>query len=454
MRDSIVRLHCDICELTPFLEAYTQECDVVAEAGSRRGTSTVFMLNQHPRHFASLEIVVREQLLNLHTYHDKCASSEGLTASKTVIQRGDDVVVGLPVAPVELLFIDTVHNGNQLWKELQVFPSKVTKWLCFHDSYSYKHHDEFVSIKRSDVPAEVKDRLGLHWVLADFLAKNPDWVEEMNFMNNNGFYVLRRRSHVPVIPPVDAAKVRRIEEKTTASGCVDVKTTLDYLTSNITEQADVLMTQCRDGYAEQGLGGNPGIHRYPLCETFKQDILSRIGAHFYAKADVVPIFNKLGPLTGHVLASGNKPTFIVGKAAAPAPVVAAAEAAALMMVLVTRARSGGGLHVYPPSVSEQLCSEAVKALPQLRIGWNAARITYDVVSELPGSQVVILAASTLSDYSATETFQSTARIVVYGTSLADATKYMPTGFELVTSLQRGIGFAVWEKVGSKLMHYV
>ena len=46
MRTSIFSLLCDICELIPLLEGYTQECDIVAEAVSRLGTSTTVMSAQ------------------------------------------------------------------------------------------------------------------------------------------------------------------------------------------------------------------------------------------------------------------------------------------------------------------------------------------------------------------------------------------------------------------------
>ena len=292
MRTSIFSLSCDICELIPFLEGYTQECDIVAEAGSRLGTSTAVMLNQHPIKYASLEIAVHDQLRTLHGYHSKCADP---AVSSNQIVEGDDIKTGLPDTPVEMLFIDTLHNGNQLWKELEVFPKHVTKWLTFHDSHSFRNSDEASHIKRPDVPSYVNNRHGLHAVLAEFLKNHGDeWVEEMNFVHCNGFYVLRRRSFVPTIAPLDARKVDAITKATTAAGVGTAEGALKYLGQNSRgDNVHGLESACRDAYGGMkvilGSRGNPDS----LCQNiaFEMGAVGRLGSQFYSKSDTHPIFN-------------------------------------------------------------------------------------------------------------------------------------------------------------------
>ena len=298
--------------------------------------------------------------------------------------------------------------------------------------------------------------MGLKWVLTDFLnAFGSEWVEEMNFINNNRFYVLCRKSFVLQVAAVDPVKVARIVAETTAAGCATPKAALTYLMSNHNDTAEFYMDKCKTAYSALSIGGGTSGIAGGLCETFPMDPLARTASHFTVKSDTVPIFNKLGILVGHLLAGGHAsfapPTFVLRKQpfGVDDGVLAATETAALLMVLTTQARLSMKLNVKGDgerSYANSVIAPMVEALPRLAG-------TYTVTVDLTPAQIVFLAASTLAEYEPTETFQSLARIVVYGAALSDATHYSPKGFELMSVLNRGIGFAVWEKLGSKLIHY-
>jgi len=130
----------------------------------------------------------------------------------------------------------------------------------------------------------------------------------------------------------------------------------------------------------------------------------------------------------------DRPKFIVGKGATG--VFAAAEAAALLIAAVARKRTDLGLTLQGLLIAPAcpLCRELYAAFPRL---FSPHGDDFTIVSWPTPSLVTILCASTLAEYSHTETFNSRARIIVYGTQLSDTTKFAPAGFELMMVFNRG-----------------
>ncbi len=80
-----------------------------------------------------------------------------------------------------------------LSKELARHHNKVKKYMLFHDTISYRFHDEG-NYLTGNTESEVKSNTstGLEAALREFLQKNSNWKEIETYINNNGLTVLGR----------------------------------------------------------------------------------------------------------------------------------------------------------------------------------------------------------------------------------------------------------------------
>lgn len=114
---------------------------------------------------------------------------------------------------IDVAFLDTVHNGDQVYMELRRFAPYVAHQILFHDPLSFAAHDEASHISASLYNASSMGPrpVGIHAAIKRFLDEGGDkvWEEEVLYPHNNGLYVLRRRSYThphpaPVLSTVAA----------------------------------------------------------------------------------------------------------------------------------------------------------------------------------------------------------------------------------------------------------
>lgn len=82
---------------------------------------------------------------------------------------------------IDILFIDTLHEGSQLLCELTIWAPRVSDYIVLHDTETFGEVGE-------------NGGLGLKWAVEKFLdsTEGRDWQEEEVFHNNNGLTILRR----------------------------------------------------------------------------------------------------------------------------------------------------------------------------------------------------------------------------------------------------------------------
>ena len=80
----------------------------------------------------------------------------------------------------DLLFIDTLHTGEQLYKELTLHHSKVKQWIIMHDTETYGH------------TGEIPNSTGLETAILPFLSQYP-WRLFYRTPENNGLTILTRK---------------------------------------------------------------------------------------------------------------------------------------------------------------------------------------------------------------------------------------------------------------------
>lgn len=171
----------DIHEHLPLLRELASRCKHVTEFGMRWATgSTIAFLAAQPETFIAWDLepasVVSQQVLNL-------IRARGKTSFQP---RCGDTLKIAPIEPTDLLFIDTLHTGKQLFAELvrhvdpRVSPMPVRKYIAFHDTATFGYKDE------------VGEGPGLRPAIREFQLHHafPHWRLIEDRQNNNGLAVI------------------------------------------------------------------------------------------------------------------------------------------------------------------------------------------------------------------------------------------------------------------------
>ncbi len=164
----------DINEHLPTLKKYAEECDHITEMGVRWIVSTYALLMGKPKRMISYDIneIVWQPILDIVKYDTDFEFRVANT-------------LDLEIEETDLLFIDTLHNYNQLKGELTLHGNKSRKYIIFHDTTTFEWTGESYEGKVGE--------LGLWPAIAEFLEENKNWELHERFTNNNGLTILKRK---------------------------------------------------------------------------------------------------------------------------------------------------------------------------------------------------------------------------------------------------------------------
>jgi len=168
----------DINDHLPTLKRYSDECWHITEMGIRDMVST----------WAFLESLRGRSQLSFHgSKIERKAKYVGIDIVYPKISLGDVEEIcksegvdfnfihasslEIEIEETDLLFIDTIHTGEQLKKELEKHAKKVKKYIIFHDTMSCE--------------AELMP------MIKKFLAENKEWKVQETFENNNGLLIIK-----------------------------------------------------------------------------------------------------------------------------------------------------------------------------------------------------------------------------------------------------------------------
>lgn len=168
------RIPSDINEHLPTLRQLASECSHVTEFGVRTGVSTTALL-------AGLadrpETTLRCYDINSSPDVDRLRGVAG--QCRLIFAKAD--VLDIEIEPTEMLFVDTLHTGEQVALELFLHADKVSKYLVFHDTEIFGEQGE-------------GGKPGLWYGIRWFLSTHRDWKAVRNDKNNNGLLVLQKES--------------------------------------------------------------------------------------------------------------------------------------------------------------------------------------------------------------------------------------------------------------------
>jgi hypothetical protein len=180
----------DIQEHRALLTSLAKRCNHITEMGVRDGVSTVAFLSAEPRTLVAYDLKLVDMLYQLQREVQGCGTN-------MLLVEGDDLQV--TIEPTDLLFIDTLHTGEQLRQELERHSANVRRYLVMHDTSVCAYNKNLPDgAWRSFCGEQSRQVEGLQPVIDEFLrglrcGDGQHWRLVSRNHNNNGLTVLRRR---------------------------------------------------------------------------------------------------------------------------------------------------------------------------------------------------------------------------------------------------------------------
>jgi len=165
----------DINEHLPTLMKYASECEHITEMGVRNIVSTFALLMGEPKRMISYDINWANGIEAVIQW----ANADGIDFDFRLADTNN-----LTIAETDLLFIDTLHNYNQLKKELELHSDKAKKYIIFHDTTSFEYIGESYEGK--------VDEKGI-WAAIEELIEEGKWEILERYTNNNGLTILKQK---------------------------------------------------------------------------------------------------------------------------------------------------------------------------------------------------------------------------------------------------------------------
>lgn len=166
----------DIHEHLPRLVVLGRQCRHITELGTRTGVSATAFLYAQPDRLICYDRVRYPQIDRLF-----------LVAGRTDLVFHQRDVLWSEVEPTDLLFIDTLHDYDQLKQELALHAGKARKFIVLHDTTTF------------GATGETPGQQGLWPAVEEFLAAGTFRLKE-RYTNNNGLSVLERVASPPSAP--------------------------------------------------------------------------------------------------------------------------------------------------------------------------------------------------------------------------------------------------------------
>lgn len=158
----------DIYQHLPTLKRYAEQSESIVELGVRGIVSTWALLSGKPKHMISVDIETPNTYGgDIWEVYDACNAEQ---IDFEFVQKSS-LEIDLP--PHDFLFIDTLHNYDQLTAELEKHSGSTQKFIAMHDTHI------------PDLPEMMQ-------AVQDFLAKHSEWEIAEDRVTNNGMTFLKR----------------------------------------------------------------------------------------------------------------------------------------------------------------------------------------------------------------------------------------------------------------------
>ena len=177
------QLKSDINEHLPILKKYGEKCSHITEMGIRKIVSTWAFVFSKPKNLICIDIKHPSYFGATEKFNqlvDECI----LNNINFKFIQADTLKIN--IENTDLLFIDTLHNYEQIKIELLKHNKNVNKFIIFHDTVSFGTKNETGHGK------------GILLAINEFLDENKNWKIIEDLKNNNGLMVLEKTGDINV----------------------------------------------------------------------------------------------------------------------------------------------------------------------------------------------------------------------------------------------------------------
>lgn len=191
----------DLNEHVPFIAQMASQCRSVAEFSGRRESAIALLSCVGP--IWSYNDEADDLLMALAKQLVKDTPTAGITRTLNLTPIGINrsLVQVLP-EPVDMLFLDTEHNGERATAELNLHAKNVKRYIVFHDTELYGQSGDNGS--------------GMAAALEEWVEQNPEWFVMHHTSQQYGLTVLGRnpaerpKQHVFVAPPGPGTELGKV----------------------------------------------------------------------------------------------------------------------------------------------------------------------------------------------------------------------------------------------------
>lgn len=142
----------DVRDHLPMLSRYASSCKTVVEFGVNDCTTTRAFLYAQPEELHSYDIKRFPEVDEMYRL-----------AGKTRFEFHEESTLDADIPECDLLFIDDLHTGDHVRKELAKHAGKVRKYIFAHDTTLF------------EMAGEIPNSEGVWTPFAEFLRDAPDW---------------------------------------------------------------------------------------------------------------------------------------------------------------------------------------------------------------------------------------------------------------------------------------
>lgn len=166
--ERLVKTDSDINQHLQTLYTYAFKVKHITEVGTRNGVSTTALLRAQPEKLVCYDIVKTQDVDIL-----------GKMSGTTKFEFHNENILNVEIEETDLLFIDSLHNYEQMRAELALHSGKVRHYIIMHDTTICEKTDE------------VGRGPGIWKAVWEFLQEGTFIIRE-KFDNNCGLTIIER----------------------------------------------------------------------------------------------------------------------------------------------------------------------------------------------------------------------------------------------------------------------
>ena len=176
--DSVAKEPSDINEHVGALRELAARCPVVVDCGTRYNVSTIALAAGVQSMGGELHVVALTEPAEINQLRK--------LQTKVKWIAGDSLTADIPIC--DMLFLDTIHTADHVWRELNRLAPSVRRYIVLHDTISFGQVGE-------------DGQPGLLSAVHAFITAHPEWTVIKHYHNNNGLLVLSQDQRDKKQPP-------------------------------------------------------------------------------------------------------------------------------------------------------------------------------------------------------------------------------------------------------------